>query len=162
MNKKQYLPGILISLVLCTWAGMAWGQYNIKENNVWAFGTFAGVDFNSGNPTPITTRIAGSYDAVGPSSYISWLEGSAVVSDSNGNLLFYCSADSIWNKNGQAMPHGYWLMPYKNAQGHDTTYHGYSTTQGTVIAPVIDSPGKYYVFALEQAEDWEMPNLGAH
>jgi hypothetical protein len=145
MTIKSFLFFCLLPLAVSAEA-----QYNIKENNVWAFGYHAGLDFNSGGPVLIQTKINGTV----PPFYIHWLEGSASVCDTNGMLLFYCSADSIWNKNGQVMPNGYKLMPYINALGHDTTYPGWSTTQGALIMPLIDSPDSYYMFSLEQQEDY--------
>ena len=50
-----------------------------KEFWNWHFGTFAGVNFSSGNPIAFTT------------SALTTAEGSATISDKNGNLLFFTS-----------------------------------------------------------------------
>jgi hypothetical protein len=139
----------MLLMALCHNAALS--QYNTKENYVWGFGYYAGLNFNSGSPISIQTSIHENSPA---------LEGCASVSDSNGNLLFYCSADTIWNKNGQVMPNGYGLMQC-SIQGHDTILKGWSTTQGALIAPVIDSPNQYYVFNLEQREYFQAPDSAA-
>ena len=121
-----------------------YSQYNLKENSNWVFGSYTGISFNNNTVSPITSGLSGRG---------AWIEGTASVSDSNGNLLFYSSADSIWDKTGHVMPNGYELMHFYYAPGHDTNYSGYSTTQGSLIIPVIDSPQQYYVFSLGQIED---------
>ena len=63
------------------------------EANYWFFGQNAGLDFNSGNPTPIT----GSLNT---------LEGCSSFSDKNGNLLFYSYGKTVWDKTGSVMPNG--------------------------------------------------------
>ena len=120
-------------------------QYNLKENSNWVFGTYSGISFNNNTVTPITSGMSG---------WGSWIEGSASVSDSNGNLLFYSSADSIWDKTGHVLPNGFELMHFYYTPGHDTNYTGYNTTQGSLIVPVIDSPFQYYVFSLSSMYDY--------
>src|SRR5438067_1137555 len=65
-----------------------------KENNIWYFGTNAGLDFNSGAPVALTN------------SAMSTSEGCATVSNTAGILLFYTDGSSIWNKNHTLMPNG--------------------------------------------------------
>jgi hypothetical protein len=122
-----------------------YSQYNLKENSNWVFGSYTGISFNNNTVSPITSGLSGRG---------AWIEGTASVSDSNGNLLFYSSADSIWDKTGHVMPNGYELMHFYYAPGHDTNYSGNSSTQGSLIIPVIDSPQQYYVFSLGQMEDY--------
>src|SRR5436190_945072 len=66
--------GVLIFLFFAAF-NVAKGQYNTNQNAVWVFGHYAGLDFSSGTPTPITTSI-------------NQPEGSASVSDASGSLLF--------------------------------------------------------------------------
>ncbi len=116
-------------------------QYNelpgfLKANSVWAFGEYGGYDFNTA--APVVTSI---YSA----------EQCASVADSaTGQLLFYAGGhpyspgafkDSglCLNRNHQQMPNGDSL---KGALSSGTTAQGYS------IVPMIDSPGKYYLFSL--------------
>jgi hypothetical protein len=66
----------------------------------WYFGNQAGIDFANGTATPITNGAMQSS------------EGSAVISDQQGDLLFYTNggdlpySGGIWNKNHQLMPNG--------------------------------------------------------
>jgi len=124
-------------LLLLAFALQGNAQYNLKENNTWVFGEYSGLDFNSGSPVPIQTAI-------------DHFEASASVSDATGQLLFYSSGDTIWNRNHQKMPNAYNLM----VSGIDTTSTR-SCPQGTLILPVINNPNQYYVFSLEAIEDWQ-------
>lgn len=96
----------------------------LKANRIWAFGLYAGLDFNSGTPLPIKTEASA-------------VEGGASVSNPiTGSLLFYVSGKKCYNANHQSMSNAGLLAG------------GNSTVQGACIVPVIDSPGKYYVFSL--------------
>ena len=50
--------------------------FSQKEANIWYFGSFAGLDFNSGSPVAL---LDGQLETA---------EGCATISDANGNLLF--------------------------------------------------------------------------
>ncbi len=99
--------------------------FSQKEGNIWYFGQFAGVDFNSGSPVALTN------------SAMNILEGGSSVSDSNGNLLFYTSGVYVHNANHALMPNGSGLMGnYSNTQciivkqpGHDSLYYIFTTDQ---------------------------------
>src|SRR5690606_18947493 len=84
-----------------------------QYENIWAFGEYAGVDFNTVPPSAIETSIFTS-------------EGSASLCDENGALRFYTDGFIIWDRNHNVMPNGY-----------DLTNTGVSisqsTTQGTLI-----------------------------
>ncbi len=119
-------------------------QYNLKENNVWAFGFGAGLDFNGVSPVAIKTRMYST-------------EGIACLSNSSGSLLFYCGSDTIYDRNHNPMPNGYKLM----SAAEDTTFlcnsqmdkmqvSMESATQGAIIVPVLDNPNQYYVFFLQE------------
>jgi hypothetical protein len=122
------LRKILILLIsLLTAAPLCFAQ---KENQIWAFGINAGIDFRTGSPVAIKTGITS-------------LEGSAVVCDPAGELLFYTNGDTIWNRDHQIMPNGV-LFPGR------ATALTFSTSQPAVIVPVPDNEGnRYYVFSLE-------------
>jgi gliding motility-associated-like protein len=112
-----------------------------QMDNVWAFGTHAGIDFNSGNPVVIITAIAG------------FGEANASVCDTDGNLLFYTEGSKVWNRNHMLMPNGVNLTPVNvpssmPALSSVTT----STAQGAVIVPMPDSANKYYIFSLTSYE----------
>ena len=111
-----------------------------KQENVWAFGEAAGVDFNANTPFGFRTSIDGK-------------EGSASVCNEAGQLLFYTEGSLVWNRNHDLMPNGHHLTDLPALQnGNDTLTATISTTQGTIIVPVIDTPGKYYIFSLSS---WE-------
>ena len=115
---------VLFLTLLCCYCSEA--QYGIPQNYVWAFGSRAGVDFSSGSPVAISTAISTS-------------EGCASVSDASGSLLFYTDGYNVYNRTGAIMPSGAGIVVYSCA----------STSQGTLIIPVVGSSTQYYVFSLE-------------
>lgn len=124
---------ILIALVVLLANITASAQ---KEANNWFFGDKAGLSFSSGTPV----ALAGSAMTTN--------EGSAVMSDQNGNLLFYTDGVTIRNKTHQPMPNGTGLL------GHS------SATQSAIIVPW---PGKacqkYFVFTVGAVESNTNVNL---
>ncbi len=107
-----------------------------KKGNIWYFGDSLGVDFNTAIPTPLTDGVLLNGSPGGCSSGTQG-EGCASISDSNGNILFYASGTTIWDRNHMVMPDGNSLNGNR------------STTQAVLITPVIDSVDQYYVFTLE-------------
>jgi hypothetical protein len=102
--------------------------YAFSQNeNIWAFGDEAGVDFNRDQPSAIKTNIH-------------TLEGCASACDDEGHLLFYTDGDSVWNRNNTLMPNGINL-----GIGLDMAN---STTQGALIVPIPGTLDKYYIFSL--------------
>jgi len=104
-------------------SSVAFGQ---GEGNMWTFGEGAGMDFNSGSPVSFSSSTTGS-------------EGSATVSDADGNLLFYSNGKSAWNRTHSMMPGASSLIP---------TYPS-STTQACAIVPAPGSDSLFYIFSLE-------------
>ncbi|MBL7711735.1 MAG: hypothetical protein JNL13_04700 [Chitinophagaceae bacterium] len=100
-----------------------------KENNIWAFSDSLGLDFNSGNPVLIPTRITAR-------------ESCASVCDASGALLFYSNGLKVFDKTHTVMPNG---------NGIDGAALS-SATQGVAISPVPEEPGKYFLFTLDQIE----------
>ncbi|MBI1308014.1 MAG: hypothetical protein GC181_15525 [Bacteroidetes bacterium] len=96
-----------------------------KINNIWYFGLYAGIDFNSGSPEVITDSkmYAG--------------EGCATVCDNFGNLLFYTNGEKIWNRRHLVMDGG------EGLNGH------ISSSQSSVIVKKPESKHIYYLFTLE-------------
>jgi hypothetical protein len=95
-----------------------------KQTNFWYFGTFAGLNFNSGSPVVVTT---GSLNTT---------EGCAAISDANGALLFYTDGVTVWNKNNTVMPNGTGL------QGDP------SSTQSALVVKKPGSSTIYYIFTM--------------
>ena len=93
-----------------------------KRANIWYFGQNAGLDFNSGEPDVLTD------------GQINTDEGSAVICDENGNLLFYTDGDTIWNRNHEIMPNGTGLKG------------SFTSTQTALIVPQPGMDRLYYVF----------------
>jgi hypothetical protein len=113
MKKLLFLFLLLISSTI----------FSQGEANFWYFGKNAGINFNSGNPVPITGKLNTN-------------EGCSSFSDKNGNLLFYSDGITVWDKNSNVMPNG------KNLKGDP------SSTQSAIIVP---HPGKnniYYLFTV--------------
>jgi len=107
----------------------------IKANSHWVFGSWWGVDdpnngtginFNPNPPVRLTQ------------TGLTSAEGSCAMSDTaTGDLLFYSNGENCWDRNYDIMPNGSDLAGSR------------STNQGTTIVPIIDSPGKYYLFTLQ-------------
>jgi len=96
----------------------------------WYFGNNLGVTFSNNPPTVLSN---GSTATV---------EGSAVISDASGNLLFYTDGETAFDRLGNAMPNG------------TSLYGAYSSTQSAIIVPDPGDTSKYYVFT---APEWDPP-----
>ncbi|WP_343745583.1 gliding motility-associated C-terminal domain-containing protein [Chitinophaga sp.] len=93
-----------------------------KEGNIWYFGDYAGLDFNT---LPPKLLLDGK---------LKTREGVATVSDANGKLLFYTEGTKVWDASHNVMPNGYGL------QGN------YTASQSAIAVPFPGHPGQYYVF----------------
>ncbi len=117
--KKHFLS---IAAAICLLTSNSFAQ---KEFWNWHFGTFAGVNFSSGNPLAFTN------------SALTTAEGCATISDKNGNLLFYTDGIKVWNKNNIQMPNGFGL------------FGNPSSCQSAIVVPRPGSPNLYYVFTAD-------------
>ncbi|HOZ87931.1 MAG TPA: hypothetical protein PL029_09240, partial [Bacteroidia bacterium] len=117
MQKTGLVPVILLVL-------LAINLSNAQSSRAahWYFGIQAGLNFMSGTAVADTT------------SQIASIEGSAAMSDSIGNLLFYAGGDKVWNKNGI-------LMANSNGMLGDV-----SSAQSGIIVPKPGSNSLYYLF----------------
>ncbi|MEO5928360.1 MAG: hypothetical protein ABIR47_00370, partial [Candidatus Kapaibacterium sp.] len=98
--------------------------------NIWYFGAGAGIDFNSGAPV----NTAGGQ--------LKSSEGCATIADPlTGALLFYTDGVNVWNRAHLLMPNGQKL-------GGDV-----SSTQSSLIMPMPDSTGRYYIFTADCVEN---------
>ncbi|MDC6390943.1 PKD domain-containing protein, partial [Maribacter sp. PR1] len=102
-----------------------------KEAAIWYFGENAGLDFNSGAPVALLD------------GQIRTQEGCSVISDFNGNLLFYTDGVTVWDRTHTPMPNGTGL------NGHP------SSTQSGIIVPSPGNPDIYYVFTVDELADTE-------
>ncbi|PKQ44281.1 T9SS type B sorting domain-containing protein [Confluentibacter flavum] len=103
---------------------LALNSFAQKEANIWYFGNGAGLDFNSSSAVVLTD---GQTQAL----------GSACMSDSNGNLLFYSDGITVWNRNHTVMQNGMGLLA-----GLDLEYSG----QFVIAIPKPNSLNIYYIF----------------
>lgn len=126
LNNKLYLSIILsISFLIIN------AQ---NEANIWYFGNKAGLDFNSGVPTPLSGCAMNTY------------EGVASIANENGQSLFYTDGIKVWNRNHVQMPNG------DNLKGSP------SSAQSGVIVPKPGSDNLYYVFCVpKEGGTWLNP-----
>ncbi len=96
-----------------------------REAANWYFGINAGLTFTNGAPQPL---LDGQLRAV---------EGSSVISDPDGNLLFYTDGQNVWNRNHTIMRNGIGLMGSP------------SSTQGALIVPNPEFPLLHYIFTTD-------------
>ncbi|MCD4725304.1 MAG: hypothetical protein K8R63_10735, partial [Bacteroidales bacterium] len=108
----------------------AYSQPN-KRTNYWFFGHHIGLDFNSGIPIEDTSCPIGS---------TGW-GATSVMSDTNGNLLFYSNGDSVWNKNHHTMANG---------NGGDNFEQG---IQSAICLPKPGSDSLFFIFTARWYED---------
>ncbi len=120
-NLKTILTFIILLPLFC---------FSQKQGNIWYFGDHAGLDFNSGSPIALTNGQTYSPDGTK-------VEGTAVISNSSGSLLFYTNGMKIWNKNHQVMPHG------------DGILGNFSSTQSALIIAQPGSSRYFYVFSTD-------------
>ncbi|QZK91542.1 T9SS type B sorting domain-containing protein [Flavobacterium sp. CHNK8] len=99
--------------------------YAQGEANIWYFGERAGLDFNSGTPVALTNGKQTTY------------EGSATISNSAGQLLFYTDGVSVYNKNHLLMENG------SDLRGNNTS------TQSAIIVKKPKSSTIYYIFTCD-------------
>lgn len=90
----------------------------------WVFGNNAGITFS---PTPVPFVAAS----------INTIEGSASISDTNGNLLLYSDGEKVWNGSGVLLESG-----LKGSK---------SSTQAALIVPDPAPGQRYYVFTSDGA-----------
>lgn len=95
-----------------------------KESHYWYFGNKSGLNFNT-NPVSISKN-----------NLLKTFEGSSVISDVHGNLIFYTDGSTVWNKNHKVM-----------ANGTDLSGDS-SATQSAVIVPMGISDRFYYIFTV--------------
>ena len=111
--------GLTLSAVLILFSNRVKAQ---KEMNHWIFGQRVHLDFTSGTPVQIT------------GTPLNQIEGTAVISDANGDLLFYTDGQTIWTATHTVMSNGTGLL------GHS------SSSQSALIIPWPGNPDLYYVF----------------
>jgi gliding motility-associated-like protein len=99
--------------------------YAQHEADFWYFGNYAGLDFSSGNPEPLSDGALINY------------EGCAAISDTAGNLLFYTNGVTVWNKEHQIMQNG------------DSLFGNLSSTQSSIIIPHPAHNHEYFIVTVD-------------
>jgi len=120
----KYLFLITISFFL-----FSLNSFSQHEADFWYFGNYAGLDFSSGKPEPLTNGQLKNY------------EGCAVASDYSGKLLFYTNGVTVWNKKHEIMENGEGLMG--NA----------SSTQSSIIIPQPENDSLFFIFTTDVLVD---------
>ena len=95
------------------------------ETQNWYFGNHAGLSFATSPPTALFNGA------------ISTIEGCSVISDNQGNLLFYTDGMFVYNKLHQQMPNGFGL------------FGDPSSAQSGVIVPKPGSNNVYFIFTVD-------------
>ncbi len=128
---------LLLILLITGWSAVVHAQYDRNENKIWVFGIRSGIDFNGPVPVAFNSNVGGT--ASGPNSASQ--EGCATIADENGRFLFHTNGTVVWDSTAVIMPNGTNILGL-------TLNPTYSTAQGSVISPVPDSPGQYFIFSL--------------
>jgi gliding motility-associated-like protein len=102
--------------------------FSQSRNDNWYFGSLSGMTFNAGAPTPLSNGVLATE------------EGSSVISDALGNLLFYSDGAKVYNKNHVQMPNGFGLF-------------GGTLQSSAQACIIIKQPGNaniYYIFTVQE------------
>jgi gliding motility-associated-like protein len=95
---------------------------NGNNTNIWYFGEYAGLDFNSGAPVVLNN------------SAMNTLEGCATICNGDGELLFYTDGLTVWNQEHEVMDNGTGLL------GNS------SSSQSSIVVPAPGFEDQYYIF----------------
>lgn len=109
-------------------------SHSQKETANWYFGVGAGLSFANGTATPI-------FDGK-----LQTIEGSASISDRNGNLLFYTDGSTVYDRSHNIMQNG------TDLKGN------VSSTQSAIIIPNPSNPGRYYIFTVDKPDYFRVSN----
>ncbi|MFC5269532.1 gliding motility-associated C-terminal domain-containing protein [Adhaeribacter terreus] len=100
-----------------------WAQ---RQTENWFFGNQAALEFSSAKPSSFFSSAM-----ISP-------EGSATISDKQGNLLFYTDGQTIWNRLHQQMANGTGLLGSNGS------------TQSALIVPQPGNDSLYYLFTSDE------------
>ena len=96
-----------------------------QQGNIWYFGEFAGLNFNTIPPTALTN------------GQLNTAEGCTSISDKNGAVLFYTDGVTVYDRSHNVMPNGNGLMGDQSAMN------------AAIIVPKPGDPNIYYIFAAD-------------
>jgi len=112
-------------LILLLLANICFSQ---SRNDNWYFGGYSGMTFNAGAPTALSNGVLATD------------EGSSVISDALGNLLFYSDGETVYNKNHVQMPNGFGLFGGTQQ----------SSAQACIIIKQPGNANIYYIFTVQE------------
>lgn len=145
---NKLILGLVVFLISST---QAFSQYNLPQNNVWAFGYRFGMDFNGSNPpSVINTAINVHTD-----TFSIFGEANASVCDEEGNLLFYTNGSRVWDRANNLMPGN---LNCLHGLGDTADRLTTSTSNGAVIVPIPGRTDRYYLFSLTGLGPFTRPN----
>lgn len=117
---------IILILLVILGGNMIFSQD--REAATWYFGHRSGIDFNSLRPRSVNQGL------------IRTQEGSAVMSDENGGLLFYTNGVESYTNT------------HRLASGSRALLGSYTSTQSALIVPRPKHPGKFFTFTTSEFE----------
>jgi gliding motility-associated-like protein len=115
----------LAALILAACIQFSLPAFSQKQANYWYFGYKAAANFTTGTAVAV------------PNSALITEEGSASISDKNGNLLFYTNGVQVRDRTHAYMANG------------DGLFGNISSTQSAVIVPHPGNPKLYYIFTVD-------------
>jgi len=112
-----------------TYAGVNIKEYDVEDQraNIWYFGNQAGLDFN---PLPDDPAVAISNPVMNAP------EGTATISDRNGQVIFFTDGDKVWNRTNVEIASGIGGEP--------------GASQAALIIPVPGDETLYYIFTTQE------------
>jgi len=117
----------ILSLILLSFLSSP-SLFAQREADNWIFSDWAGMNFTTGDPVPIfvnPTKAHGLHDG-------------AIMSDTLGNILFYCDGLTVWNRDNKVMLNGDSLLPQSDG----------GPAQAVIAFPKPNSETQYYIFTV--------------
>lgn len=111
-------------------SNVVYTDYTSKRSNIWYFGNYAGLNFNT---DPVSVMTDGAMIA---------REGCSSICDTAGNLLFYTNGAKVWNSTHVIMDNGDSLMVVLSPANPP------HPTQAGVIVPNPGNSNQYYIFTV--------------
>ncbi len=133
---------IVMSLFLLFGITFSFAQ---KETNIWYFGSFAGLDFNSDSPSALVDGKFSSFNS------------SASIADENGNLMFYTNGVTVWNKIHQVMQNS--TTPVYTDYGYVWSPVIYTQEHYPLIIPKPDTPMIYFLLTSSYPEGFSYSEI---
>ena len=120
------------------YAGVNIKEYGVQDQraNIWHFGQNAGIDFNPAFDNPPGVPLAINGPVTSP-------EGSATISDRNGQVIFSTDGQNIYDRTGTDITPG----PNPPGLGGEP-----GATQSSIIIPVPGDETLYYIFTTQEVQ----------